>query len=105
MRFAVAEDHRPLALFQGDSSPSPGDSNFAAQDDDSVTLVYWTAPDCGATQPYRFADLNSGAHFLLNQTSSVQERPFDNSDRKLPERPVRIINKFVDHKRGVFAKS
>jgi uncharacterized protein with GYD domain len=46
--FAVAEEHRSLALFQSHGSPSPRYSHFATQHDDSVTFIDWAAPDCGA---------------------------------------------------------
>jgi hypothetical protein len=35
LRFAVAEQHRSLALFQGNNSSPPGYSDFAAQRDDA----------------------------------------------------------------------
>ena len=53
LRFAVTEEHRSLALFQRNSSPSPRYGDFAVQDDDSVAFVDWAAPDGGAPQAYR----------------------------------------------------
>jgi hypothetical protein len=51
--FSVAEEHRSLALFQRNNSPSPRYGDFPTQHDDSVTFIDWAAPDCGAPQAYR----------------------------------------------------
>ena len=106
LRFAVTEEHRSLALFQRNSSPSPRYGDFATQHDDSVTFIDWTAPAGGARQAYR-PDRRPYLHLRQAHPSirppTYMNAPSDNADRKRATRPGRVINKFVDHERRVFA--
>jgi FGGY family of carbohydrate kinases, N-terminal domain len=75
----VAVKHRSLAGPQNDGSPSACHGDFAAQRDDSETIVDRAAPDRGAAHADR-GGLRAYLHFRaglpFDQTSDVQERPF-----------------------------
>src|ERR1700730_2812629 len=105
LRPALAEYHRALALSQDHGSCPRGQAHLAAQHDNPITLIDWSAPDGRAAHTQRAdrrLDFDVRAVLTFNLAADKQERSFGNSDRKRTRcKGKGIVDDFIDDHCGI----